>query len=135
MEEKRKPLTSIDNRYVLHHPISDTHTKHTAFGLAQEYRQKGDNKNAEAFAIKAIKLGSENLAPKLLAEIATETQSALAAFMLAKHYWKSKKVEDAYHWATVALKYSGGDGSAIKFVAEIEAHQRAVELHKEVMRY
>lgn len=94
-----------------------------AYGLAKYYREEGDNKNAEIWALKAMELGCENKAPQLLAEIAIETKSKSTAFTLAKYYWdpERRNIDKARHWAEKAKQF-GSRTEAKKFIAEIDEY-------------
>jgi hypothetical protein len=108
-------------------------TKDEAYAKAKEFWKNNDLTNAEAWAIKAMHLGSKKLAPQLLAEITEKTQSKHSAITLASFYWDQKISDSAVHWASLAKKY-GSVNLADKLISEIEAHLAAIEIHNEVGR-
>jgi phage shock protein A len=125
-------MDQVENKSSFHRPVLKP--KDAAYNIAQEFRQKGDNKKAEDFALKAMKLGSENLAPQLLAEIAMEIQSKNIAMTLASYYYHEREdLGKALEWANLAVKF-GSKNLAKELIAKI-AHEQAVKLHETVLRY
>lgn len=103
------------------------------YEMAINYWKVKDFENAEEWAIRAMRAGSRNLAPKLLADLAICKRSKSTAITLASFYWELEEVEKAIHWAKISKEY-GSRNSADKLIAEITAHLEAVEIHKEVGR-
>lgn len=108
--------------------------KSKAYFHAQQYWENNDEENAVKWAIQAMRLGSQNLAPKLLIEIAETTRSKSTAFTLASYYWDQKDLKKAMHWATTAKEY-GSNHLADKLIAEITAHQNALDLEQQISQF
>jgi hypothetical protein len=107
--------------------------KDVAYTRAITYWEKADAANAEDWAVKAMRLGSRNAAPKLLAEIALATQSKSTAITLASYYWEMTNIKNALYWAKLAKEY-GSNKLADKLISEIKAHIIAINIHDEVGR-
>lgn len=108
--------------------------KNKAYFHAKQYWGNDDEENAVKWAIQAMRLGSQNLAPKLLGEIAETTRSKSTAFSLASFYWDQKDSKKALYWATTAKEY-GSTHLADKLIAEITAHQNALELEQQISQF
>lgn len=113
------------------HAIKD---KDRCYAIALKYWNNKDAVNAEEWAIRAMRSGSRNLAPELMADIARSTRSKSRAITLASYYWEQEEVEKALLWARIAKEY-GSKELADKLIAEITAHIDAVEIHYEVGRF
>jgi hypothetical protein len=108
--------------------------KDKAYRIAYSYWENKDQEKAEEWAIKAMKLGSRNLAPELLAKMAESTRSKSTAVTLASYYKDQKEFEIALKWARTAKEY-GSINLADKLISEITAYQNAVEIHHEVGQF
>lgn len=116
------------------HNIEAKHVKldkHQCYELAKSFWEKGDAQNAEKWALNAMRIGSKNLAPQLLADIARSTRSKSTAITLASYYWSQKDTEKALYWANVSKNY-GSANLADTLISEIQAHLDAAELHREM---
>lgn len=100
--------------------------------MARKYWDNKDVKNAEIWAVHAMRLGSQTLAPQLLAEIADKTQSKHTAMTLASYYFQERKnPEQALIWARKAKQF-GSEHLAVNLINEITAHQEALSVQEEV---
>lgn len=72
--------------------------KHQCYELAKSFWEKGDAKRAEEWALNAMRIGSKNLAPQLLADIARSTRSKSTAITLASFYWSHKDTVKVLYW-------------------------------------
>lgn len=108
--------------------------KDKCYSIAMNHWGNKDYVNAEKWAIRALRAGSRNLAPELMANIARSTRSKSTAITLASYYWEQEQVDKALLWARIAKEY-GSKELADKLIAEITAHIDAVEIHYEVGRF
>lgn len=105
--------------------------KQQAYALAQVFWSQQEFAKAEQWALEAMKLGSKELAPKLLAEIAINTKSKSTAITLCSYYWENDNPQQALHWAYKAKEF-GSQQLAGKRIAEITAYLDAINIHNEV---
>ena len=125
MKKENKPPNFIDA-----HAIKD---KDRYYANAVMCLDNKDYVNAEEWAIRAMRAGSQNLAPKLLADIARSTRSKSTAITLASYYWDHKEIEQAMGWAKTAKEY-GSINLADILITKINTYINAGDFHNEVGR-
>jgi ATP-dependent helicase/DNAse subunit B len=107
-------------------------SKQEAYARAQKYWTIHNIEKAEAWALRAMKLGSKTLAPQLLADIANSTRSKSMAITLASYHWDHKAIEKALHWANRAKEF-GSIVLADALILKINTHQNALQVQDEFL--